>query len=139
MNAMEMNKDGYLLLLHTNDWWTRLDREELEKYVAQSQAWIERLMASGKIKAGQALARGGAMVSGKNGRSVTDGPFAESKEAIGGYLLLNVETFEEAVAIAQTAPNLAHGARVEVRPLTDTCPATVRLEGLKREEEVAVA
>ena len=139
MNAMEMSKDGYLLLLHTNDWWTKLGREELEQYVAQSQAWIERLMAAGKIKAGQALARGGAIVSGKNGRSVTDGPFAESKEVVGGYLLLNVETFEEAVAIAKTAPNLAHGAKVEVRPLTDTCPATIRLEELTREAALAVA
>lgn len=138
MNELEMSKDGYLLLLHTSDWWTKAGREELEKYIAQSQAWLERLMASGKIKGGQALARSGAIVSG-NGRRVTDGPFAESKEVVGGYLLLNVETFEEAVAIAQTAPNLAHGARVEVRSLTDICPATVRLEELKREEQLAIA
>lgn len=139
MNTMEMSKDGYLLLLHTNDWWTNQGREELEKYTAQSQAWLEKLMASGKIKAGQALARRGAIVSGRNGRNVTDGPFAESKEVVGGYLLLDVETFEEAVAIAKTAPNLAHGASVEVRPLTNVCPASVRLEELKREEEAAVA
>lgn len=139
MNAMEMSKDGYLLLLHTNEWWKELGREELEKYVAQSNAWLEGLMASGKVKGGQALARGGAFVSGKNGRNVTDGPFAESKEVVGGYLLLNVETFEEAVAIAKTAPNLPHGASVEVRPLTNVCPAEVRLEELKREEQLVTA
>ncbi|HUA37168.1 MAG TPA: YciI family protein [Candidatus Sulfopaludibacter sp.] len=139
MNAMKMSKDGYLLLLHTDEWWNGLGREELEKYVAQSQAWLERLMASGKVKGGQALARNGAMVSGQNGHSITDGPFAESKEVIGGYLLLDVETFEEAVAIAKTVPGLALGRKVEVRPLTNVCPAEARLEELKREEELATA
>ena len=139
MNAIEMSKDGYLLLLHTTEWWKDLGREELEKYLAQNHAWLEQLMASGKVKAGQALARGGAMVSGKNGRNVTDGPFAEAKEVVGGYLLLNVETFEEAVAIAKGCPCLAFGGQVEVRPLTDNCPSEARLEELKREEQLAMA
>src|SRR5271166_2389502 len=43
------------------------------------------------------------IISGKNGRVVSDGPFAESKEAIGGYFLLAVDSLEEAVAIAQTS------------------------------------
>jgi hypothetical protein len=139
MNAMGMSNDGYLLLLHTNESWKELGREELEKYVTQNHAWLEQLMTSGKAKGGQALARSGAIVSGKNGRSVTDGPFAESKEVVGGYLLLNVETFEDAVAIAKTCPCLAFGGKVEVRPLTNECPSTKRLEELKREEELAPA
>ena len=139
MNAMEMSNDGYLLLLHTNESWKELGPEELEKYVTQNHAWLEHLMTSGKAKGGQALARSGAIVSGKNGRSVTDGPFAESKEVVGGYLLLNVETFEDAVAIAKTCPMLAFGGKVEVRPLTNECLSTKRLEELKREEELATA
>ena len=137
MNAMEMSNEGYLLLLHGNEWWKNLGRDELEKYIAESDAWLEKLMTTGKVKGGQALARGGAIVSGKNGRNVTDGPFAESKEVVGGYLLLNVETFEEAVAIAKTCPHLPFGAKVEVRPLTNVCPSAARLEELKREEELA--
>jgi hypothetical protein len=77
------------------------------------------------------------MVSGKNGRNITDGPFAESKEVVGGYLLLNVETFEEAVAIAKSCPALALGGKVEVRPLTNVCASTLRLEELTREAELA--
>jgi Uncharacterized protein conserved in bacteria len=61
-------------------------------------SWFERLTAQGKAKPGRALERTGAIVSGRNGRFVTDGPFAESKEAIGGYLVLDVETIEEAIA-----------------------------------------
>jgi len=53
---------------------------------------------------------------------VADGPFAESKEAIGGYFLLKVESLDEAVAIARECPGLAFGAKVEVRPLLAQCP-----------------
>ena len=139
MNAIEMSNDGYLLLLHSNEWWKNLERQELEKYVAQSNAWLEQLMASSKVKDGQALARNGVMVSGKNGRNVTDGPFAESKEVVGGYLLLNVETLDEAIAIAKTTPGLEYGRSIEVRPLTSVCPAQAHLEELRREEQLATA
>lgn len=139
MNAIEMSNDGYLLLIRTNEWWKDLGREELEKYIGQSQAWMEQLAAAGKVKAGQALARSGTIISDKNSRNITDGPFAESKEVIGGYMALNVETFEEAVAIAKAAPMLAQGTSIEVRPLTNSCPSQVRLEALKREEQLATA
>jgi hypothetical protein len=138
-NTMEMSNHGYLLLFQGNEWWKELGREELEKYMAQGNAWFEQLMATGKVGGGQALARNGAIISGKNGRNVTDGPFAESKEVIGGYLLLNVETLEEAVAIAKTAPGLAFGGTIEVRPLTNVCPAHTRLEELKREDQLVAA
>ena len=139
MNAVEMSKNGYLLLFHSNNWWQDLGRENLEKIVAQNNAWIERLMTAGKAKGGQALTHTGAMVSGKNGQIISDGPFAESKEVIGGYLLLNVETFAEATAVARTSPSLAYGAKVEVRPLTDACPLDARLQELARADEIAVA
>jgi len=139
MNALEMSNNGYLLLFHGNEWWKELGREELEQYIPQSNAWLEKLMTTGKVKTGQALARNGVIVSGKNGRNVTDGPFAESKEVVGGYLLLNVETFEEAVAIAKTCPHLAFGGKVEVRPLTNECPSEARLEELTREKQLATA
>jgi hypothetical protein len=139
MNAMDMSKTGYLLLMKSHEWWKNLPREELQEYIAQNNAWLERLMTSGKAKGGQGLARTGAIVSGKNGRNITDGPFAESKEVIGGYLLLNVESFAEAVAIAQGCPALAHGASLEVRPLTDTCPSQAHLEELTRREQLAAA
>ena len=53
---------------------------------------------------------------------VADGPFAESKEAIGGYFLLKVDSLDEAVAIAQECPGLPYGAKVEVRPVMAQCP-----------------
>jgi hypothetical protein len=63
----------------------------------------------------------GKIVSGKNGQFVADGPFAESKETIGGYFLLSVESADEAIAIARECPGLAYGMRVEVRPVAAKC------------------
>src|ERR1041385_7409517 len=120
------NQNGYMLLYHSDEWYNRLSHEELRKLMNQNKAWIEKLSSQGKAKPGQALERRGAIVSGKNGRFVTDGPFAESKEAIGGYLVLNVESLEEAVAIAQTIPGLAYGGSIEVRPVASECPLDVR-------------
>lgn len=52
---------------------------------------------------------------------VTDGVFAESKEAIAGYFLLAVASTDEAVKLAQACPILAQGAQIEVRPIADLC------------------
>jgi hypothetical protein len=52
---------------------------------------------------------------------VADGPFAESKEAVGGYFYLKVADMEEAVEIARQCPGLEHGAIVEVRQVADLC------------------
>jgi hypothetical protein len=74
-------------------------------------------------KAGHPLAYQGKIVSGKKGHTVVDGPFVESKEAIGGYFLLQVESEEEAIEIARHCPGLEHGVQVEVRPLVEFCPS----------------
>jgi hypothetical protein len=82
------------------------------------------------------LEKEGKVVSGKNGRLVSDGPFAESKEAVGGYFLLEVNTLDEAVAIAQQCPGLPYGVKIEVRPVAETCPIAGETA---REPEVAHA
>lgn len=139
MSTVNMNQNGYLLLFRSDEWYRELSREELQKVITLNRAWVERLIAEGKATGGQALARAGATVSGKNGRIISDGPFAESKEVIGGYLQLNVETFEEAVAVAQGSPGLAYGGLIEVRPLTDECPLDACERELARAGQLATA
>jgi hypothetical protein len=117
----------YLLLFRGNDWDRSLSPAELQKTMAGFAAWFERLSANGTVKAGQPLMEDARIVSGKNGRVVADGPFAESKEAIGGYFLVNADSFEEAVAIAQGCPMLEHGSVVEVRPIAAICPTLQRV------------
>ena len=128
------NKNGFLLLASSNEWYKELSLEEIQKLVNQNEAWFERLAAQGKVKGGQALGRSGATISGRNRRIVSDGPFAESKEAIGGFLLLDVETLEEAIAIAQTSPTLAYGTSIEVRPVAGECPLDAYAHELARQE-----
>jgi len=76
-------KNEYLLLFRGKDWWSSLTPEDLQKTMDQVKGWFERLTESGALKAAQPLVREGAIVSGKTGRVVADGPFAESKEVIG--------------------------------------------------------
>ena len=122
LNQTQKSQCGYMLLFVGMDWHKGLSPEEMQKVSEQWMAWFKRLTAEGKAVAGQPLEREGKAVSGKNGRVVADGPFAEAKEAIGGYFLLDVATMDEAVAIAQQCPGLAYGAKVEVRAVRAECP-----------------
>ena len=131
------NENGYMLLYRSDEWYNKLSHAELRKLMNQNKAWIESLTVQGKAKPGRGLERRGAIVSGSNGKIITDGPFAESKEAIAGYLVLEVETMDEAIRIARTSPGLAYGGSIEVRPLAHECPLDVRERELVREEQLA--
>ena len=120
--SAQTTKSEYILLFRGNDWHKGLSPEEMEKVAGQWMAWFNRLTEQGKAIAGKPLKGEGKIVSGRNGRVVADGPFAESKEAIGGYFLLQVNGPDEAVSIAQECPGLAYGAVVEVRPVAEECP-----------------
>src|SRR5215469_4666937 len=114
----------YMLIFRGTDWAKGLSPEEMQQVASQWMAWFRGLMEQGKAIAGNPLEKEGKIVSGKNGRVIADGPFAESKEAIGGYFLLRVDTLDEAVAIAKQCPGLSYGAQVEVRPVAEQCPLT---------------
>ena len=116
-----------MLLFRGNDWTKSLSPEEKQKVTDQWMAWFRRLTDQGKAIAGNPLEPEGKIVSGKN-RVVSDGPFAESKEAIGGYFLLDVASFDDAVAIARECPGLPYGVQVEVRPVAAECPLASELK-----------
>jgi len=126
MNA----KNQYLLLFTGKEWWNQLSAAQIQEVIDQSKEWYGKLAAAGKVKASQALAREGATISGKNARVFSDGPFAESKEALGGYLLLEAESIDEAIAIAQGCPSLRHGTTIDIRPLSADCPLDFRARQL---------
>src|SRR5215471_11284556 len=115
-------QNGYLLLFRGIDWHKGLSPEEIQNVMNQWKSWFEKLSEQGKVKGGHPLEREGRVVSGREGRVVADGPFAESKETIGGYFLLSVDTLDEAVAIAKQCPGLPYGAIVEVRAIAEECP-----------------
>jgi hypothetical protein len=124
---METEKSDYLLLFRGTNWDKDLSPEQIQKVVSDWYAWFDGLMKDGRAVGGHPLRSEGKIVSGKKGRSVADGPFAESKEAIGGYFYLRVSSEAEAVEIAQRCPGLDHGAVVEVRPVAVMCGVRERL------------
>ena len=77
-------------------------------------AWIDRLNKEGRYVAGEPLTPGGKLVSGKN-RSVSDGPYTEGKEVVGGFFLINADNFDEAVKISRDYPSFEYGGSVQVR------------------------
>jgi hypothetical protein len=115
-------KNEYMLIFRGTDWHKGLSPEKMQEIAGEWMAWFKRLTDQGTAIAGNPLEPAGKVVSGKAGRVVADGPFAEAKEAIGGYFLLNVNTLEDAVAIAKECPGLPYGAKVEVRPVMEQCP-----------------
>jgi hypothetical protein len=119
-------KSDYLLLFRGTDWHRGLSPEEMQKTMTTWMAWFNRLMAEGRCKGGQSLGPEGAVVSGKL-RNVTDGPYAEAKEAVAGYFLLSVDGVDEALEIAKECPALNYGVTVEVRPLLARCAASERV------------
>jgi len=127
--SMPNSTSEYLLLFRGSDWDQNLSPAELQNAMSDFLGWFERLQTEGILKAGQPLLPDARIVSGKNGRTVADGPFAESKEAIGGYFLIKAESFDDAVTIAQQCPILEHGSAVEVRPVAADCPTLQRAQG----------
>ena len=128
----ETTTDEYMLLFRGPHWDRGLSTDELQQAVTKVMAWFEGLNERGKIKAAQPLGAQGRTISGTNGRFVVDGPFTETKEAVGGYLVLQADSFEEAVEVARTNPALGYGVSVEVRPILAECPIFQRHPELVR-------
>lgn len=121
---------GYIIFFRGTDWDRNLSAEELQQVTSQFMAWFENLAQKGIAQGGAPLENEGKIVSGAKGRTIADGPFAESKEAIGGYFLLAVDNMDAAVEIARQCPTLAYGAQVEVRPVASNCPSMRRAQEL---------
>src|SRR5881275_3076420 len=124
---MSTEKSDYMLLFRGTAWDKGLSPEEIQKVVTNWYKWFDGLIKDGRAISGHPLMEEGKVVSGKK-RTVADGPFAESKEAIGGYFYLRVADEKEAVEIAKQCPGLEYGAVVEVRPVADICSVKQRAE-----------
>lgn len=111
----------YLLLIRGTDWEGRLSPDEIQNFMRHFTTWYDGLNERGVLLGSRPLAHEGKLVSGRHGQTVADGPFAESKEAIGGYFLLKLDSFEEALEIAKSCPMAHFGGAVEVRPVIERC------------------
>jgi len=108
----------YLLLIYEDEKrWAGMDKGTVDKEVGEYHAFHEAHGAA--IKGGNALQPTGTAATvrvRKEKRLVTDGPFAETKEQLGGFYLIEAKDRDEAVAIASKIPGARFGS-VEVRPI----------------------
>lgn len=112
----------YILFLHEPPAMNMdISPEQMQQIIARYIAWREEVAAKGHMVGGQKLRDGeGRLLRAANGKlSVTDGPFAEAKEVVGGFFHIQAESYEQAVEIASTCPHLDFGA-IEVREVEPT-------------------
>ena len=110
----ETSSPSDFLVLSRGHWDRDKSPEEIQQAIDAFYEWHGRLIQEGKAKSGQRLAVEGKLVA-RSG--VTDGPFAEAKEVVGGYWFFVADSLEEAAEIAAQNPCLACGLSYEVRPV----------------------
>jgi len=102
------------LVISRGRWDADASAEEIQDAIDRFYAWHDRLAGEGRMKSGRRLGVEGKTVSRS---AVTDGPYSESKEVIGGCWFIVAESLEEAARIAAGNPCLTRGLFYEVRPV----------------------
>lgn len=109
---------NYMLLLHEEPMdYSQFSPEQIQEVTGEYVAWRNTIEAEGKYVGAEKLKdEGGRHLSGQNGSlRVTDGPYTEAKEVIGGYFTISAGNYDEAVKIAEDCPHLKYGGRIELR------------------------
>lgn len=88
--------------------------EQMQQNMAKWMAWIDKLAKAGKYVGGEPLMASGKIIKG-NPKTVTDAVFAEGREIIGGYFIVNAADYDEAVALCEDYPDYDKGGAVIVR------------------------
>lgn len=114
----------YLMLARDPGAWSEaaqaMSPAEIQAILGRYQAWAERVAAQGKLLSGEKLRDGeGRVLASRDGNvAVTDGPHTASKEVIGGFWILNADSYEQATALAKDNPHLAFGS-LELREIEE--------------------
>jgi hypothetical protein len=112
----------YLCLIYDDESkWGTMPKEEAEAMMGEYFAFTEDIKKNGQHLGGEALqpTETATTVRVRNGKvSTTDGPFAETKEQLGGYYLINAKDLNEAIQVAARIPSARLGS-VEVRPIME--------------------
>ena len=87
--------------------------QDLQTNMGKWMQWVEKLHKEGKYVSGEALLAGGKLVASKT--SVTDGPYTEGKEVVGGFFVINANSYEEAVKECENYPDFNYGGKIQVR------------------------
>lgn len=110
----------FMLLLHeTPSDFADLSPEQIQRVIEEYSAWRETLEKKGRMVGSNKLKdEGGRHLSRHDGAvQVTDGPYAEAKEIVGGYFVVEAGDYDEAVELSKSCPHLAYGGRIELREI----------------------
>jgi hypothetical protein len=115
----EKNMSQFILFIRGGrDLSANLSPEQIQEAIQKYSAWAQKLRDEGKLVSAEKLKDNeGMMLRTKNGQVVVDGPFAETKETIGGYFVINAKSLEEAIEIAKESPTLSRSGEVELREI----------------------
>ena len=109
----------YVLLILDTPEEPKPDTPEYGAWYTEVSAWYEKWGAAGRLEAGHQL-QGAPAAKTIRGTTVTDGPFIETKEVLGGYSVIDADTIDDAVEIAKTWPGVDRGwITMEVRPVIE--------------------
>ncbi len=110
-----------VLLTDDPSYWSKCSPEEMQAVIKQYVAWSMKMHATKRIKVGHKLAdEGGKQLQKSRGKlKVTDGPFAESHEVIGGFYVLEADSYAHCIELLGDHPHLAHGQRIDLRAIEE--------------------
>jgi hypothetical protein len=108
--------EKFMFIFHGGSSSGSLSPTEAQDNMQKWFTWIEKLRKEDRYLEGEPLEPRGKLVSGPK-KLVTDGPFAEGKELVGGYFIVHARDLDEAVAIAKDCPDFELNGKVEVRPV----------------------
>jgi hypothetical protein len=111
---------GFMLLLHQSpNKFRDLSPEEMQRLLARYTAWRQELIKQNRLRGGEKLTNDGGRRLRMQGNqiSVTDGPYSEATEVLGGFFAIEAENYDEAVAVARTCPHLTGAQWIEVRQI----------------------
>jgi hypothetical protein len=116
---------NYLLLLHATpdrSDFASMSPEQIQAVIGEYMAWRKKIQDDGVYVASNKLRdEGGKSLSGANGDfRVTDGPFTEAKEVVGGFFIISAANYDEAAKVSQGCPHLKYGGRIELREVEPT-------------------
>jgi hypothetical protein len=110
----------FLLMIRGEERWAQLSPAEMQATIEKYKAWAGKLHAEGRLVDAEGLTREGVLFRPEGDRlHVIDGPFAETKELVGGYYAYTAASLAEATEIANECPALGYGAEVELRAVME--------------------
>ena len=113
----ESNKPQFLLLLRQPQVGPHPSPEEMQQIMARFMEWMKSMSAKGQVIGANGLEDTGKLLRGPRGASVTDGPYPETKEIVGGFVHITADSLDDAVEIARGCPGLDYRMVVEVRAI----------------------